>query len=165
MERIKKRRRREGKTNYLRRLKILSGERPRIVVRRTNRYIIGQYVKSIESNDKVEIGVTSKLLIKYGWPKELEGSLKSIPAAYLTGLLLGKTILEKDKKSSPIVDFGIQRAVHKSRIFAFNNGLIDSGLKIKHNEKTLPEKERLKGIHVKKDVEKILNEVKEKILK
>ncbi len=163
MERLKKKRRREGKTNYLRRLKILSGERPRIVVRRTNKYIIAQYVKSIESKDKVEIGITSKILMKNGWPKELKGSLKSVPAAYLTGLTLGKLILEKKEKVDPIIDFGIQTSVHKSRLYAFINGLVDSGLKIKYSKETLPEEARIKGTHMKKDFEKILNEVKGKV--
>ncbi|MEK6878742.1 MAG: 50S ribosomal protein L18 [Nanoarchaeota archaeon] len=160
-----KKRRREGKTNYSKRLKILRGERPRIVVRKTNKYIVAQYVKSFESKDSVEIGLTSKKLLKYGWPKELGGSLKSIPATYLTGLLLGKMILEKDKNSSPIIDFGIQTAVHKSRIYSFIKGIVDSGLEIKYKKETLPESERVEGRHMKKDIEKVINDVKNKILK
>ena len=92
-------RRREGKTDYGKRIKLLSGGIPRIVFRRTNRYIIAQYVTSKEAKDTIEIGLTSKNLEKYGWPKEMEGSLKSITAAYLTGFLMGKKILKEKKKS------------------------------------------------------------------
>src|SRR5271169_2066091 len=99
-------RRREGKTDYTKRIKLLSSANPRIVFRKTNRYIIAQYVTAIESKDKIEIGITSKALEKFGWPKELEGSLKSITASYLTGFLIGKMIL-KEKKEKPILDIGM----------------------------------------------------------
>ena len=90
-----KRRRRENKTDYLKRLKLLKSGSPRIVFRKTNKYLIVQYVTSEETKDKIEIGITSKKLINYGWPKNLEGSLKSLPASYLVGLLIGKKILKK----------------------------------------------------------------------
>ena len=90
-----KRRRREGKTDYLKRLKLLKSEKPRIVFRKTNKYIIGQYVKSEEARDKVIFNVVSKELFKYKWPKEFQGSLKSISASYLTGYLIGKEIKKK----------------------------------------------------------------------
>jgi ribosomal protein L18 len=47
-------------------------------------------------------------LLNYGWPKELSGSLKSITASYLTGLLIGKKII-KEKLETPILDVGMMR--------------------------------------------------------
>ena len=70
---VDKRRRRENKTDYLNRLKLLKGGSPRIVFRKTNKYIIAQYVTSKEAQDKIEFGISSKDLIKHGWPKEFSG--------------------------------------------------------------------------------------------
>ena len=110
---IDKRRRREGKTDYANRFKLLRSELPRIVFRKTNRYIVAQYVTSKEAQDKIEIGVTSKNLKNFGWPKEFEGSLKSTTASYLTGFLLGKEIAKK-KLKTPILDLGMTRIIAKN---------------------------------------------------
>ena len=159
-----KRRRRENKTDYLKRLKLLKSDSPRIVFRKTNKYLIVQYVKSEETKDKIEIGMTSKKLINYGWPKDLKGSLKSLPASYLVGLIIGKEIL-KNKKETPIVDFGMIRIVSKSKVHAFLKGLVDSGIKLKHKKENFPNDERISGKHLKKDYSKIFNEIKSKIEK
>ena len=90
MKLIAKRRRRERKTNYLKRRRLLSGQKTRIVIRKSNRYIIIQAVESRFAQDKIITSCLSKSLLEYGWPKEKSGSLKSLPAAYLTGLLFGK---------------------------------------------------------------------------
>ena len=58
-----KRRRKENKTDYAKRLKLLKSETPRIVFRKTNKYLIAQYIVSEETHDKVEIGITSKILM------------------------------------------------------------------------------------------------------
>lgn len=154
-----KRRRKERKTDYAKRLKFLKSEKPRIVFRKTNKYVIAQYVTSRETQDKVEFGITSKSFLKYGWPEEFKGSLKSIPASYLLGFLTGKEI-KKNKKPIPIIDFGMARSVHGTRIFAFLKGIIDSGIKIKHDEKIFPSEERIKGIHLKEDFSKIFEKIK-----
>ena len=157
------RRRREGKTNYLKRKGMLKSEKARVVFRKTNKHIIAQYVTSLEAKDKVEIGVNSKMLLKYGWPKENEGSLKSLAASYLTGFLMGKKIL-KEKKDTPIVDLGRISPVHKSRPFAFIKGLIDSGVEIPtKKEDAFPEDERLQGKNMKKDFSSIFEKVKANI--
>ncbi len=159
------RRRKEGKTNYLKRKGMLKSQKPRVVFRKTNRYLIAQYVTSSEAKDKVEIGVTSKMLLKYGWPKENEGSLGSITASYLTGFLTGKKIL-KEKKETPIVDFGMISPVHKSRPFAFIKGLIDAGVEIgTKKEEAFPEEERMRGKSLKKDFSTIFEKVKSNIEK
>ena len=157
-----KKRRQECKTNYSKRLKLLKGGKPRAVFRKTNKYIVAQYVVSVAAQDKIEIGVTSKHLIKYGWPKEAEGSLKSIPASYLTGYLLGKKILA-EKKEAPIVDLGMTRTDHKTKVFAFLKGLIESGVEVNCQEEAFPEQERIEGKAMKEDFSKIINNVKGKI--
>jgi large subunit ribosomal protein L18 len=164
MKKTLKRRRKENKTDYLKRLKLLKSNMPRIVFRRTNKYIIAQYVTSKQAKDKVEIGLSSKQLIKYGWPKEFQGSLKSIPASYLTGFLIGKKII-KEKKETPIVDFGMIKVLHKTKIFAFLKGLIDAGIKINYKKDVFPNDEKITGKNLKKDFSKTFNEIKSKIEK
>ena len=157
------RRRKAHKTDYGKRIKLLKSEKPRIVFRRTNRYIIAQYVESIEAKDKVIIGMSSKNLLKLGWPEKNKGSLKSIPASYLTGYLIGKEIKSK-KLEEPVVDFGMLRTKHKTKPHAFLKGLVDSGIEIKTQEKTFPEEERLMGESLKEkiDVEKIKSNIDKK---
>ena len=54
---IDKRRRREHKTNYTKRLILLKGKVPRLVVRKTNKYIILQIIESSHAQDKVSYSV------------------------------------------------------------------------------------------------------------
>lgn len=157
-----KRRKREHKTDYAKRLKFLKSEAARLVFRKTNKYIIGQYVTSYEAQDKIEIGVSSKNLIKYGWPEEFKGSLKSITASYLTGFLLGKEILNK-KLEAPIFDLGMIRALAKNKAFAFLKGVVDAGVEMNCSEESFPEEERIEGKHMKKDFSKYFKEIKSKI--
>ena len=162
MKTIQKRRRRENKTDYSKRLKLLKSEKPRLVFRRTNLYIISQYVESIEAQDKIVFGITSKKLLNYGWPENFKGSLKSIPAAYLTGYLTAKKIL-KEKLKTPIIDFGMLRTNHKTKVFAYLKGLIDAGIEISCKEEAFPDEEAIEGKHLKEDFTKSFNEIKSKI--
>jgi len=157
-----KRRKLEGRTDYGKRLKLLKSNSPRLVFRKTNRFIIAQYVTSKAAQDKIEIGMTSKDLKKVGWPEEFNGSLKSVPAAYLTGLLMGKEI-EKKKLKTPIVDFGMTRVISKNKAFAFLKGIADAGVKIKCDEEQFPEEERLSGKNMREDFSKTFKEIKSKI--
>lgn len=161
---VQKRRQRESKTDYAKRIKLLKSKTPRIVFRKTNKYIIAEYITSREAKDKVEIGLTSKKLKEFGWPKDFEGSLKSIPASYLTGLLIGKEIIKK-KLKTPIVDLGMIRAIKKTKAYAFLKGLTDAGIKINCAEENFPEEEKVSGKNMKKDFSKIFKEIKSKIEK
>jgi large subunit ribosomal protein L18 len=131
-----------------------------MVFRKTNRYIITQYVLSDEAQDKVVFGISSKALLKHGWPENAKGSLKSISASYLTGYLVGKEI-EKKKLDTPIVDFGMIKTLHKTKVYAFLKGMIDSGIEIKCDEECFPEDNRIKGEHMKNKVN--VDEIREKI--
>lgn len=157
---ILKRRRREHKTDYLKRIKLLKSEKPRIVFRKTNKYIIAQYVTSEEAKDKTKIEVKSKKLLEYNWSEESKGSLKSIPAAYFTGLLMGRKII-KERLETPIVDFGMLRVLHKTKVYAFLKGLVDSGIKIQCNEENFPSEKRIKGENLKNKIP--FEEIKSKI--
>jgi large subunit ribosomal protein L18 len=159
MKTMPKRRRRENKTDYLARLKMLKSEKPRLVFRKTNKYFIVQYVESDEAKDKIIFGTNSKVLLTKGWPKDFAGSLKSIPAAYLTGYFVAKKI-QKDKLETPIVDIGMIRMLHKSKPYAFIKGLIDAGLEISCKEEAFPEEERIQGKNLKSDFSTKFNEIK-----
>lgn len=160
MRRTIKRRRKEHKTDYSKRIKLLKSGLPRVILRKTNRYLIAQYVTSKEAQDKIGIGITSKELLKHGWPKKFEHSLKSIPAAYLTGYLFGKMISTKD---TPIVDFGMMRAIQKNKMFAFIKGLKDAGVKVNCDEESFPSEDRIKGKHLKEDFSKEFEAIRNNI--
>ena len=154
-----KRRRRENKTDYKARRILLTSGLPRIVVRRTNKYFILQAVESNEAQDKVIATMTSKELLKNGWNDKMGGSLKSIPAGYLTGLLLAKKL----GKGKYIMDLGMTRTLKGSRVFAVVKGLIDGGLDVPANESVFPSKERLNGEHLKDEVKTMISKVREKL--
>lgn len=137
-----RRRRLKNRTDYKARFGLLKSEKPRLVVRKTNRYIIIQLVVSDTAQDKVIASSISKDLLEKGWPKDMSGSLKSIPAAYLTGMLLANKVKKEIKEA--ILDIGMQRNVKGSRIFAALKGAIDSGLTIPHSSDSLPTEEDLK---------------------
>ena len=98
---IDKKRKRQRKTNYTKRLILLKGKFSRLVVRKTNKYIIAQIVDSHAAKDKVLYSTNSKELLKLGWPENKKGSLKSLSAGYLTGLLLGKKAKDIDPQKEP----------------------------------------------------------------
>jgi len=154
-----KRRRRENRTDYKARRILLTSGLPRIVVRRTNKYFILQAVESDEAQDKVLATITSKDLLKNGWDAKAGGSLKSIPAGYLTGMLMAKKL----KSGKYIVDLGMARTLKGGRVFSVVKGLIDGGLDIPANEKVFPGEERLNGEHLKDDVKAMIAEVKKKL--
>lgn len=170
-----KRRRKENKTDYKLRTGLLKSGMARIVVRRTNKYFIVQVVESNEAQDKVIAMVTSKELLKNGWDVKMGGSLKSIPAGYLTGLLFAKklsathgTPTKKGTKAPAssgkekyIMDLGMARTLKGSRVFAVVKGLIDGGLYISANEEVFPSEEKLNGEHLKDDVKVMIAKVRE----
>ncbi len=158
MRKVLKRRRIEAKTDYLARMELIKAKKPRLVIRKTNRYIIAQLVETTIAQDAVIIGVTSKDLLTKGWPKEAQGSLKSLPAAYLTGFLLAKSA--KGKVKEVIVDFGLHRNVQKSRIYAVVKGALDAGLEIPCNEKALPD---LESIQANEKVGSLVEKLKAKL--
>jgi large subunit ribosomal protein L18 len=156
---IKKRRRAENRTDYHARLNMLKGGKRRIVFRRTNKYIVGQFVESREAQDFVLSQANSKELIKFGWPEAASGSLKSMPACYLVGKLLGKRVKEKHGEHELPLDIGLMISKKGSRVYAFVKGVIDGGTAVKVKKEFLPSEDRIRGKHIRRDMESIITKV------
>ena len=158
MQRSIRRRRHEAKTDYKARRSLIQSGLPRLVIRKTNRYIIAQIVTTNIAQDTVVTGTTSKELLVHGWPEAAQGSLKSLQAAYLTGVLLAKKI--KKKISTAILDMGMHRNIQKSRLYALVSGAVEAGLQIPHDASVLPTQEKLE--HNTK-LQKIFTDVRKKL--
>jgi len=144
------RRRREGKTDYKKRRALIISRLPFISVFISSKFIYSQLSVAEPKGDKVIASANSKQLLKLGW----KGSGKSLPACYLTGLLLGK----KGKQAGideAILYTGLRAYRKGSRISAFVKGVVDSGLALRVEEESLPEEERLKGEHIKAYAEEL----------
>lgn len=157
MRKIQRRRRIEAKTDYKARLNLLKSGKPRIVIRKTNKYILIQLVQSDLAQDKVIASVSSKDLLLNGWPEKSAGSLKSRAASYLTGLLLAKKLNKKVEEA--ILDIGMYRNIQKSRIYAALKGVVDSGIKVPHSAEALPTDESIALDKYKS----FFNKIKEKL--
>ncbi len=142
-ETVQYRRKREGKTNYKKRLTYLKSGKARLVIRKTNKQLILQIVEYTPDGDKIACGVTSNMLSKFGWGY----SYNSLPACYLAGILIAKKAKEH-KISDAIVDFGLQSNVPGSRLYAAVKGAIDGGLNVPAEAEALPSEERLRGKHI-----------------
>ena len=73
---LDKKRRRQGKTNYTKRLILLKGNFLRLVVRKSNKYLVLQIIESSHAQDKVLYSVNTKELLKQAWPEAKKGSEK-----------------------------------------------------------------------------------------
>ena len=162
MKKTLKRRRKENRTDYGKRIKFLKSSIPRIVFRKSNKSLVAQYVESKEAQDKILIGMNSKILLKYGWQKDSIGSLKSLPASYFLGYLIGKKIIS-NKFKTPIIDFGMYQVGSKNKLQAFLKGVVDAEVKIKVKKENFPEDDRIRGKHMKKKIN--FDEIKTKIEK
>jgi large subunit ribosomal protein L18 len=120
---MKFRRRRQGLTDYRKRLELVKSGLQRVVVRRSNKRIMGQVVAYEERGDKVMASVDSRELEKLGWP-----SRNNKPTAYLSGLLLAK---KAKAEGELVLDIGIAAPVRGSVPFVFAKGCIDGGMKLK----------------------------------
>lgn len=93
---VKFRRRREGKTDYYARRRLVQQDKNkydskkyRFVVRRTNRRILTQVIYATIQGDRVLCSADSKELRKYG----VEAGLTNYAASYATGLLCARRLL------------------------------------------------------------------------
>jgi len=146
-------RRRKHKTNYNKRITLLKSKDPRIVIRKTNRYVILQLVQSKEAQDNIVASVNTKDLLKLGWPENKSNSLKSLSAGYLAGYLLGTKL--KGKVSEAILDSGLIPSTKGSKVYAAVKGIFDAGIKISHNEKILPSEDQINNAIGKENITKI----------
>ena len=139
------RRKREGKTDYNKRLNLLKSGLPRLVVRRSLRNIRAQLVEYHPQGDRILLTVDVHHLVKgYG----LKHVRCNTTTAYLVGLLIGKRAVAKKIKQA-ILDIGLQHPVKNGIIFAAVKGAVDAGMQIPHGEEILPDDKRIKGEHLK----------------
>jgi len=164
---VKYRRRREGKTDYYARKRLVTQARNkyntpknRLVVRITNRDVIAQIVYSKIDGDHVLAAAYSHELPGFG----MKVGLTNYAACYATGLLLARRLLkdlkldtayvgkeeadgelyeveENEEGPAPFrafLDIGLARASTGARIFGVLKGAVDGGLNIPHNEKRFP---------------------------
>jgi large subunit ribosomal protein L5e len=164
---VQKRRRRQGKTDYQARRKMVrqdknkyNARKYRLIVRFTNTKCICQIAYATIIGDKVVCQATSKDLEKYGIP----AGYKNYAAAYATGLLCARRCLktfglddtfkgkeeingeeyhveeeENDRRPfKAILDVGLTRTATAARIWGALKGAVDGGLHVPHNTKKFP---------------------------
>ncbi|XP_053326231.1 60S ribosomal protein L5 [Spea bombifrons] len=164
---VKFRRRREGKTDYYARKRLVIQDKNkyntpkyRMIVRVTNRDIICQVAYARIEGDMVVSAAYSHELPKYG----IKVGLTNYAAAYCTGLLLARRLLNKfglDKVYEGQVevtgdeynvesidgqpgaftcylDAGLTRTTTGNRVFGALKGAVDGGLSIPHSTKRFP---------------------------
>lgn len=127
------RRRREKKTNYGKRLALVKGEKPVMVVRRSNRYVTVQFVEFDPKGDKTIFSVSGNKLEKlFKWP-----SKRNVWSAYLSGLYAGKEASKKGVKEF-VLDIGMRTPSKGSVVFAALQGAVDAGLKTSYSDEKVP---------------------------
>ncbi|XP_010273742.1 PREDICTED: 60S ribosomal protein L5-like [Nelumbo nucifera] len=160
---VKYKRRREGKTDYRARIRLINQDKNkyntpkyRFVVRFTNKDIIAQILSASIAGDMILAAAYSHELPRYG----LEVGLTNYAAAYCTGLLLARRVLKmlemedeyqgnveatgEDYSVEPtesrrpfraLLDVGLVRTTTGNRVFGALKGALDGGLDIPHSDK------------------------------
>ena len=129
------RRRRENRTDYYARRRLLSGQEARALA-----------------------AASTRELKAMGW----NHSCSSIPAAYLVGYLAGKRAINAGIEYA-VLDIGMQKVQHGGVLFATVAGMCDAGLEVPHGEDVLPDEDRILGKHIDEGIEADLNSLKEKM--
>jgi large subunit ribosomal protein L5e len=160
---VKLRRRREGKTDYRARKRLITQDknkyntpRYRLVVRISNKDVTAQIVYALISGDRVLSSAYAHELKRFG----LKVGFTNYAAAYCTGLLLGRRVLTQlglDKKYKgaadvtgedfqvkhnadgprpfrAVLDVGLARTTTGARVFAVMKGAVDGGIDVPHKE-------------------------------
>ncbi|MFD1514844.1 50S ribosomal protein L18 [Halomarina rubra] len=144
------RRRREARTDYHQRLRLLKSGRARLVARSSNKHIRAQLVTTGDQGDRTLAAAHSADLEEYGW----EAPTGNLPAAYLTGFLAGKRALAEGVEDA-VLDIGLNTATPGSKVFAVQEGAIDAGLQVPHNDDVFAEWERTRGDHIAEYAEQL----------
>ncbi|MEO9321237.1 MAG: 50S ribosomal protein L18 [Nitrososphaera sp.] len=132
---------RQDKTNYRKRAALILGRHSFVTIKVSDQNVAAQLLKPTQNGDLVLTSAHSRELEKSGW----KGSLNSLPACYLTGLLLGTKALAKGT-SNAILYIGKDKFT--SRVAACLRGVVDAGIKIPVSEDSLPEDDRITGRHI-----------------
>lgn len=140
---VKFRRAREGLTDFRRRKRLLSSGIPRLVIRKTNRYIQASLVVSRVEGDVTICGASSRELKKIEWPFGFSNAM----ASYFTGMICG---LRARANAVPeaIPDIGLHTHTAGGNVYALCKGAIDAGLKVRLDEGVLPPEDRIRGKHI-----------------
>jgi len=137
------RRRRQSLTNYAKRLALVKAELPRMVVRKSRKGVLVQFVQFSPEGDNVLACAKSSQLSKFGWCPR-----RNTPSAYLTGMLAAKLASAK-KVSDFVLDIGLATPSKGAIIFAAAQGALDAGLKTSFDSKMI-DASRIKGEHIAK---------------
>lgn len=160
-QRLRFKRRRNGETDYRRRMKMLRGGFARAVVRVTNTQTICQLVNYEPTGDTVKISIDGRTLVeKYGWP--IDASRKSIPASYISGYAMAKAAIAGGHKEA-VLDIGLAASTPGNRVFAALKGMVDAGLEIPYGESVLPDDDRINGSHIDDSIAKAVEAAKKSI--
>jgi large subunit ribosomal protein L18 len=144
------RRRREARTDYHQRLRLLKSGKPRLVARKSNKHVRAQLVTLGQNGDQTLAAAHSSELSEYGW----DAPTGNMPAAYLTGLLAG--LRAKDAAvEEAVLDIGLNSPTPGSKVFAIQEGAIDAGLEIPHNDSVLADWQRTRGSHIAEYAEQL----------
>ncbi|TKY64027.1 60S ribosomal protein L5 [Spatholobus suberectus] len=160
---VKFKRRREGKTDYRARIRLINQDKNkyntpkyRFVVRFSNKDITAQIISASIAGDIVLAASYAHELPRYG----LEVGLTNYAAAYCTGLLLARRVLkmlemdeeyegnveatgedfsvepaESRRPFRALLDVGLIRTTTGNRVFGALKGALDGGLDIPHSDK------------------------------
>jgi large subunit ribosomal protein L18 len=142
--RVHFRRRREGKTDYRVRLRLLRAETSRAVVRCSGRRVRVAIVAYDPAGDRVVAAAESSELGRISFPA---ARFASTPAAYLTGHLAGLRAKNAGAQDA-VLDTGLHHPTPGGRLAAALKGLLDAGLSIPHGTEGLPKPDRLQGAHL-----------------
>ena len=135
------RRKREGRTDYKKRMKLLLGNRPRLVVRKSLKHISLQLIEYNQTGDKIVASAHSRELNKHGW----KAGTGNTSAAYLTGLLLAK---KTKQKLACVLDIGQYTSVKGCILYAAAQGAADGGLQVPFAKEIAPSMNRIRGEQV-----------------
>ncbi|RQG97144.1 50S ribosomal protein L18 [Natrarchaeobius chitinivorans] len=144
------RRRREVRTDYHQRLRLLKSGKPRLVARKSNKHTTAQLISPGPQGDETLASAHSGDLEEYGW----DAPTGNISAAYLTGLLAGTRAVEAGIEEA-VLDIGLNTATPGNKVFAVQEGAIDAGLEIPHNDSVLADWSRTRGEHIAEYAEQL----------
>ncbi|MBI5046199.1 50S ribosomal protein L18 [Candidatus Micrarchaeota archaeon] len=150
------RRRREGKTNFAKRLALIKSGKPRLVVRRSNKDIIVQFIEFDPKGDRTLLTVNGATLSKtYKWP-----SKRNSWTAYLAGLAAGK-MAGKKGVSDFVFDMGMYTPSKGSITYAVLKGVVDAGLKTPYDKEKISEQ---KIMNPPEPVKSVFNTLRTKLM-
>ena len=143
MRTVPHRRKREGRTNYKKRLTLLRSGQPRLVIRKALGTVTVQVIEYNQDGDKVLVSANSTELDKMGW----KAHKANLPSAYLTGLLIGVKSKKKNVKKA-VLDLGLQTPIRGGRLFAALKGAVDAGMDLNCGKEAFPSDDRISGKHI-----------------